>query len=76
MHSEIKNKLCIKVYGLNISFQSKKFLKMKGFKVIYEKNINLSEYTNLASGSSRVSKFSQRVEIILSYLLGYFLKIS
>lgn len=30
----------------------------------------------LASGSSNVSKFSQRVDIILSYLLGYFLKMS
>ena len=32
--------------------------------------------TNRASGSSRVSRFSQRVEMMLSYLFGYFLKIS
>ena len=32
--------------------------------------------TNRASGSSRVSRFSQSVEMMLSYLFGYFLKIS
>ena len=32
--------------------------------------------TNLASGSSKVSRFSHSVDIILSYLFGYFLKIS
>jgi len=32
--------------------------------------------TNLASGSSRVSRFSQSVDMILSYLFGYFRKIS
>jgi len=31
---------------------------------------------NLASGSSRVSRFSQSVDMILSYLFGYFRKIS
>ena len=30
----------------------------------------------LASGSSRVSRFSHRVEMMLSYLFGYFLKMS
>ncbi len=32
--------------------------------------------TNLASGSSSVSRFSHSVEMMLSYLFGYFLKIS
>ena len=33
-------------------------------------------YTYLASGSSRESRFSQRVAMILSYWLGYFLNMS
>jgi len=33
-------------------------------------------YANLASGSSRVSRFSQSVDMMLSYLFGYFRKIS
>ncbi len=38
---------------------------------------NLYNYnSNLASGSSRESRFSQSVEMMLSYLLGYFLKMS
>ncbi len=38
--------------------------------------IYINYNSNLASGSSRESRFSQSVEMMLSYLLGYFLKIS
>lgn len=33
-------------------------------------------YTNLASGSSKVSRFSQRVAMMDSYLFGYLRKMS
>jgi hypothetical protein len=42
----------------------------------YRTNTSISFTPYLASGSSRVSKFSQSVEIILSYLLGYLRNIS
>jgi len=56
-----------------ITFLFKKFQEKKNTEKEY---YNITLVTDRASGSSKVSRFSQSVDIMLSYLLGYFRKIS